>query len=314
MSPLLRRELQLAQSIAHRKASPGELDRHIEPSGAGLHQLFVLRVSGSDWVGRKVLQHSESEGWYTSSLLTPSMLFGPLTEWQWGNQGALIYFRTASAQEKETAFHDAPAHSDSELRFPFPALDHNRLESVCAPDYWQCDESFATRLNADEGHFRQHCVSLLNTLTRPGAVIHDPACSTGEFIAHLAGELPDRQCLGSDRSASMIEYAKKRHGASPARLFLADAHQIATTGMQCDVLILRFLNAEVMSREDAEQAFRDMVACIKPGGTVLLFGHTPVLLAVPYLAQVMKLKLISSVACRSGHTELFQFYQLRMPA
>jgi len=39
-----------------------------------------------------------------------------------------------------------------------------------------------------------------------------------------------------------------------------------------------------------------------------------VLIAVPYMAQVLKLELISSVAARPGHTELFQFYRLRTPA
>jgi ubiquinone/menaquinone biosynthesis C-methylase UbiE len=109
----------------------------------------------------------------------------------------------------------------------------------------------------------------------------------------------------------MIEHAIKRHGTSPVRFRLADAHDVAMSDSQCDVLILRFLNAEVMTREDAHQIFQEMVACVKPGGTMLLFGHTPVLVAVPYLAQTLKLELISGVAARSGHTELFQFYGLR---
>ncbi|MCU1763618.1 class I SAM-dependent methyltransferase [Pseudomonas sp. 14P_8.1_Bac3] len=314
MTPALRREHHLAQSPSPQKAAPGELDCYIEPFGPGLQHLFVLRVSGHDWIGRKVLQHSDSEGWYVSSLLKPSMLLGPLAEWQWGDQGAVIYFRAVSPRDKETAFHSALAQPDSDVRFPFPALDHNGLECVCPPDYWQCTESLATQLNVDEGHFREHCATLLNTLTQPGALIHDPACSTGEFIAHLAYQLADRQCRGSDRSASMIEHALKRHGSSPARFSVADARQIATTGRQCDVLILRFLNTEVMTREDAQQTFHDMVPCVKPGGTILLFGHTPVLVAVPYLAQVQKLELISSVAARPGHLELFQFYRLRKPA
>jgi predicted ATPase len=69
-----------------------------------------------------------------------------------------------------------------------------------------------------------------------------------------------------------------------------------------------------MTRKDAQQAFLDMAAAVKPGGTILLFGHTPVLIAVPYMAQVLKLELISSVAARPDHTELFQFYRLRTPA
>jgi 2-polyprenyl-3-methyl-5-hydroxy-6-metoxy-1,4-benzoquinol methylase len=314
MTPALRREHHLAQSFAQHQASPGELDGFTEPFGMGLHHVFVLRVNGNDWVGRKVLQHSESVGWHISSVLKPWMLLGPLAQWHWGNQGLVIYFRAVSAQEKEIVFHNALAQPDSEVSFPFPAMEDSGRECVCSPEYWRCNESLATQLNADERHFRQHCASLLKSLSPPGAVIHDPACSTGEFIAHLARELPDRQCVGSDRSASMIEHAKKHHGTSSARFYLADARHIATTGSQCDVMILRFLNAEVMTRKEAQRAFHAMVACVKPGGTILLFGHTPVLIAVPYMAQALKLELVSSVAARPGHTELFQFYRLRTPA
>lgn len=79
------------------------------------------------------------------------------------------------------------------------------------------------------------------------------------------------------------------------------------------MLILRFLNAEVMTRADARQTFHDIVACVNPGGTVLVFGHTPVLVPVPYMAQLLKLELLSSVAARPEQMELFQFYRLRVP-
>lgn len=291
----------------------GELNRHVEPLGPGLHHLFVLRVNGCDWVGRKVLQQSHPEGWYISSLLKPWMLLGPLTQWQWGNEGVDVYFRQVTAQEKDAAFDIARAQPDSEIHFPFPVIDDAGLEWVCPADYWQCSESLAQQLDADETHLRQHCASLLKTLSSPGAVIHDPACSTGEFIAHLARELPDRRCLGSDRSPSMIEHAKRRHGSSSVEFFLSDARNVASAGVHCDVLIVRFLNAEVMTRKEAQRTLNALIPCVKPGGTLLIFGHTPVLLAMPYLARTLELQLISSVAAREGQTELFQFYQLRVP-
>ncbi|CAN7573818.1 MULTISPECIES: class I SAM-dependent methyltransferase [unclassified Pseudomonas] len=309
----LHREQRLAQSFVRHVASPGKLDRYIEPLGPGLHQLFVLRVNGCDWVGRKVLQHTDTDGWHINSLLRPWMLLGPLAEWHWGNEGAEIYFRGVTRQEKETAFHVAQTKPDSEVCFPLPVTDDTGLEFVCPPEYWQCNESLAKQLDADESHFRQHCATLLKTISSPGAVIHDPACSTGEFIAHLARELPDRHCLGSDRSASMIEHAKNRHGTSSAEFYLADARNIASAGIKCDVLILRFLNAEVMTRADAQQTLHDMAPCVNPGGTIIVFGHTPVLISVPYMAQILKLQVISSVAARPGHTELFQFYRLKVP-
>lgn len=313
MTPAQHREHHLARSFALRQAVPGELDRYIEPFGPGLHHLFVLRVNGEDWVGRKILQHAHPAGWHISSVLKPWMLLGRLAEWQWGNQGAVVHFRAASAQDKQAAFRNALALPASDVRFPFPLMDDQGRERICPPAYWQCSPSLASQLDADEGHFREHCTALIRSVTTPGAVILDPACSTGELIAHLAGALPDRQCLGSDRSASMIEHALQHHGASAVRFFIADARQVTTSGVRCDVLIVRLLNAEVMTRKDAQCLFQDMIACVKPGGTLVLFGHTPVLLCVPYMAQLLKLELLSSLAARPGHMELFQFYRLRMP-
>ncbi|WP_460122814.1 class I SAM-dependent methyltransferase [Pseudomonas sp. S2_C03] len=313
MTAALNRERHLARSFTLRQTAPGEQDRYIEPFGPGLHQLFVLRVNGIDWVGRKILQFCETTGWRISSLLKPWMLLGPLMQWQWGNQGAVIHFRAAAMPEKEALFHSAMSDPDSEVNFPFPAMGDDGRECICPPDHWRCSATLAAQLNADEQHFREHCAALLKTVARPGSVILDPACSTGELITYLSSELVGRQCLGSDRSASMIEHALQRHGASTVRFFLADARHVAMSGVRCDVLILRFLNAEVMTRKDAHQLFQEMMTCVKPGGTILLFGHTPVLLGVPYMAQVLKLELISSVAARPGHRELFQFYRLRMP-
>lgn len=313
MNPALHREHQLARSFIHCQAESGEFDYYIEPRGPGLHHLFVLRVNGNAWVGRKILQHSDPRGWYVSSVLKPWMLLGPLVQWQWGNQGAVICFRTVSAQEKEAAFANALTQSNSALSFPFPALDDGGREFVCPPDFWQWNPALAALLDTDEAHFRQYCSALLKTLSNPGSVILDPACSTGELITHLAAQLPDRHCLGSDRSASMIEHALERHGTSAVRFFLADARHIAKSDVRCDVLILRFLNAEVMTRKDAQRAFQDMLACVNPGGTILLFGHTPVLLAVPHMAHSLRLELVSSVAARPGHAELFEFYRLRVP-
>ncbi|RON24913.1 methylase [Pseudomonas brassicacearum] len=307
------REVLVAQTFGHDSNASGTLNCHVEPIGPGRHHLFVLRVNGCSWAGRKMLQQTETGGWYINSLLKPWMLLGPLADMQWGDDGIALYFHSASMEQKVAAFSLAQARPDSEVHFPFPVTDDKGLEFVCPTDYWQCDDSLATQLDADEIHLRQHCAALLETLSLPGTVILDPACSTGEFITHLARALPDRHCLGSDRSVSMIEYAKRRHATGSVEFFVADARNAASSSLKCDVLILRFLNAEVMTRTDARQTFHEMVACVNPGGTLLVFGHTPVLLAVPYLAQMLKLELVSSVAARPGQMELFQFYRLRVP-
>ncbi|KAA0972897.1 trans-aconitate 2-methyltransferase [Pseudomonas sp. ANT_H12B] len=307
------RELALAQGMARPITQSGAVSRYLEPAGNGLHHVFFLRVGGRDWVGRKVLQRDEHNQWHLSSVLKPSMLFGLHVESQWGNEGVSIYFQTATPADKVAAFDAARMRPDSEVRFPFTQTDDSGQEAVCPVDYWQGSESLATQLNADEVHFREHCVELLKALSKPGTLIYDPACSTGAFIAHLARELPDCRCAGSDRSASMIEYAKSCHASSSVEFCVMDACEVVDSGIQCDVLILRFLNAEVVTRRDAEAAFSSLAQCVKPGGTILVFGHTPVLIPASYLAQTLKLRWVSSVAARPGHAELFQFYRLMTP-
>ena len=307
-------ELELAKNLSDHITSAGPISCFVESTRNGLHQVFILRVRDRDWVGRKVLQRDVCNRWGLSSLLSPSMLLGPHRQSQWGNDGVSIYFQTSTLKEKTEAFEAALNSPDSEIHFPFAVIDDCGDEAVCPADYWQGNELLAAQLNADECHFREHCVSVLRPLLKPDDLVYDPACSTGDFIAHLAAELTDGRYLGTDRSASMIEYAQQRHATSTAQFRVMEATACIDAHIRCDVLILRFLNAEVMTRREAHSAFESLVRCVKPGGTILVFGHTPVLLAMPWLAHTFGLVIISSIAARSGRQELFQFYRLTLPA
>ncbi|MCX2545562.1 class I SAM-dependent methyltransferase [Pseudomonas sp. COW5] len=306
------RELALAGSMDLHLNENGGVGHYLEPPGSGLHHVFFLRVNGEVWVGRKRLQRDRHFRWRASSVLKPCMLLGPLLHSLWGDEGLSIGYRTASAEQKAQTFERALRLADSEILFPFPIVDAAGREAVCPADFWQCSESLAEQLNNDEQHLREQCAGLLQAITETGALIYDPACSTGEFIAHLARALPDCLCLGSDRSATMIEHARQVHGRTSVEFRLLDASDAFDAGIHCDVLILRFLNAEVLTRREARAAFESLIRCVKPGGTLLVFGHTPVLIPVVWLASAHNLQLESSVAARPGQTELFQFYRLKV--
>ncbi|MFJ4195940.1 class I SAM-dependent methyltransferase [Pseudomonas sp. NPDC089534] len=307
------RELALSRDMSSHIIRSGSIGSYCEPPGNGLHHVFLLHLKEGDWVGRRTLRRGDGQRWQPYSALHPSMLLGPHIQSQWSNDGVSIYFRATSAAQKAMAFESALTSPDAQLHFPFALVDDAGREAVCPQEYWHVSESLAVRLNADEQHFREHCVALLKTLSKPGTVIYDPACSTGEFIAHLADRLPDCRCLGSDRSVSMIEYAQNHHGLSRVGFRVMEAEISTESGIRCDVLILRFLNAEVMTRSEAHTIFGRLMPCVNPGGTILIFGHTPVLLAVTWLIQTFGLTLVSSVAARSGRQELFQFYRLTVP-
>lgn len=308
------RELTLARSMRLYLNENGAVGHYLEPRGSGLHYIFFLRVNDELWVGRKLLQRDRHFRWQAGSALKPGMLFGPHLHSLWGDDGLSIGYRTASPAEKTQAFEHALHQADSEILFPFPLLDETGREVVCPADFWQCNESLAEQLNTDEQHLREYCAGLLQAITGKGALIYDPACSTGAFIAHLARALPDCLCLGCDRSASMIEHARQCHSGTSVEFDVLEASEAFDAGIRCDVLILRFLNAEVLTRREAQTAFESLIRCVKPGGTILVFGHTPVLIPVTWLASIHHLKLESSVAARSGQVELFQFYRLTVSA
>lgn len=306
------RELTLARDLSPHILTAGAFGYFVEPPGNGLHHLFFLRMDGRTWVGRKVLQLDRHQRWQASSVLKPTMLLGPHVQSQWSNEGLSICFRPVSPEAKAAFFESALAGPDSEIQFPFPLLDADGQEAVCPPRFWHCNDGLAVQLDAEEQHLREHCAGLLQTSVAAGSLIYDPACSTGRFIAHLAHSLSDCRFLGTDRSASMIEHAKHWHAATPVEFRLLDAGDAYASGVRCDVLILRFLNAEVLTRQQAQTLFESLIGCVEPGGTVLVFGHTPVLLAVNWLAAQFGLRLESSVAARPGQMELFQFYRLRV--
>ncbi|PMW97075.1 class I SAM-dependent methyltransferase [Pseudomonas sp. FW215-R2] len=306
------RELALARSMPRHLNENGGVGHYLEPPGSGLHHVFFLRLNDQVWVGRKLLQRDRHFRWQASSALKPGMLLGPHLHSLWGDDGLSIGFRTVSAEKKTQIFERALHQADSEILFPFPVLDAAGREAVCSADFWQCSLVLAEQLNTDEQHLREYCAGLLQAITATGALIYDPACSTGEFIAHLARALPDCLCLGTDRSASMIEHARQTHGRTSVEFRLLDASEAFDAGIHCDVLILRFLNAEVLTRREARAAFESLIRCVKPGGTILVFGHTPVLIPVAWLAVTHHLQLESSVAARPGQVELFQFYRLKV--
>lgn len=307
------RERALADDMARHITHAGPLACFVEPPGNGLHQIFFLRVQNREWVGRKVLQRDCDLRYSLSSIVTPAMVFGLHRQSHWSNDGVSIFFQASTLEERAALLHAALSCPDSEIYFPFAVTDDQGFEAVCPPDFWEGDEPLAARLNAEEAHFREHCVSVLRTLLKPGDRVYDPACSTGAFIAHLAAELSHGHFLGTDRSASMIRFAQQHHSGSAAQFRLMDASTCVEAHIRCEVLILRFLNAEVMTRHEAHDAFANVVRCVEPGGTILVFGHTPVLLAMPWMAHSCGLTIVSSVAARNGREELFQFYRLTRP-
>ncbi|MGH4033511.1 hypothetical protein ACQB60_31780 [Actinomycetota bacterium Odt1-20B] len=117
-----------------------------------------------------------------------------------------------------------------------------------------------------------------------GSVIYDPACSTGAFLADLRRALP--------------------------QVSVADARQPPGPDASVDVLVLRFLNSEVVTVAQSVDLFDALIATLAPDGHVLAFGHTPLVLPVHEVARRHGLTVVSRVAEDAAADTLFQYHVL----
>ncbi|MFJ4349088.1 class I SAM-dependent methyltransferase [Pseudomonas sp. NPDC089401] len=281
-----------------------------EPIGPGLNDLFLLRVEGVEYLGRKLPDSNGELG----SRLAPHMLLGLLLEARWDEQGWHCLYQPVAQQRRRWLFQQALQAPSHRVHFPFPELDEACREQIAPSAFWDHPQTLAARLDRQEQHFRATSIALLDKRLPPGAVVHDPACSTGMFIATLARALPTARCVGADRSAAMIAHARAHHSLPNLELQLADAHAPVLAAGSCDALILRFLNAEMMTRETAITLFERLTPLMRPGGVALVFGQSTLLFEVEQQARRLGLEVIRSLAGTAETLELFQFYELVRPA
>ena len=305
---MLANELGLIRQIKALSRTPEQPARLNSPAGPTLNFLFFLTVQNDVYVGRKLLTQTTDRGWQQSSCLLPDHLLGKLFKINYGDSGFSITFKPLAEVDKNNLFEAAIHHSTSDIFFPFPLLDSTGQECVLSQADWADAAAQAEQLDQDERHFRDYCTTFLKPLMTPNTLLYDPACSTGTFIGCMARAFPETHCIGSDHSPAMIEHARLRHPA--LEFHNADAATMVQTVSRCDVLFLRFLNAEVLYRDDAHDLFCTFARALKPGALLIMFGHTPVLVNVSYWAKKLGLTLKSSLAAREGHLELFEFYVL----
>ncbi|MGW7417908.1 class I SAM-dependent methyltransferase [Streptomyces sp. NPDC054863] len=279
-----------------------------EKSPFALCQYFLLRLGNTTWLGRKLVPEDRTD---PASVLTPRMLMGEFESLRFTRQQVEFYFTPRSAQTHEDVLARAAKDAEADLDFPFPRLDRDWNEALVPAHVWDGTAELADNLDPDEEHFRAAAAIALRDVVRPGDTLYDPACSTGRFVSSLGTAFPECRVLASDASPKMVELARRRIPEA----FVADGLTRPVPDGSVQVLVLRFLNAEVLSAEAAVEGFRSLVRLIAPGGHALVFGHTPVLPAVRHLAGETGLEVRSSVAAVPGRPdEVFQFYLLHRPA
>lgn len=270
---------------------------------------FLLRCAGQQWVGRRCVgSHSGLPG----NAVSACNLLGDAFRLGFGDREIQLDVTLRSSRDAAAFLTAAAADPLAELVFPFPALDSQGREWVCPPHYWQMASRHAAMLAEDERHLRDVCADTLRHALPPGASVHDPACSTGDFLAAMARACPALRFSGSDLSAAMIDTARQRHARLGLDFVCADAATLRPSSV--DGLLVRFLNAEVVSRTQALTLFRGMARSVRPGGIAVLFGHTGVLVPVQAEAERLGWHVARCTASSHDGRALFQWYVLRNTA
>ncbi|MFF5857875.1 class I SAM-dependent methyltransferase [Streptomyces sp. NPDC012751] len=193
----------------------------------------------------------------------------------------------------------------TELVHPFAKQRDPGREKTSRPDGWLVTEERAAFLGLGEEHIRAYTrerfAPWLDTVT--GEVLaYDPACSTGQFLSEFAALDPARiRTVGQDLSRQMTEFAASRL----EKVVCGDAADPAVEPGGADILFSRFLNSEVVSTAQARSILPGLVGTLRPGGTMVLLGHSPVLLDTVDL-ESCGLRVRQTVARRDDF--LFQYY------
>jgi hypothetical protein len=292
-----------------RDGRPGgpEIDSLHEPAPRSRHLLFLLRTGGRHWLGRRLLERRPAGPPRPTSRITPIMLLGEWEGFLETESGMRCHFRPADAARKRAAIAAAADDPEAEIAFPFALLDPAGREIVSPPEYWSGDRGLAAALDEGEAHLRAYTARLLGRLDLPaGSVVYDPACSTGTFLASVKQAAPALRVVGSDLSAAMVGQARPRLDDA----FVADAATVALPE-GCALLVLRFLNAEVLTVAQAEATFRHLCGQLRPGAHAIVFGHTPVLAPVGPLCAELGFERLGAVGATPDRDAVFQYHLLR---
>jgi hypothetical protein len=273
-----------------------------EVDAAAQHRIFFLRVRRRIFVGQKPV-NLPIERFGT---INPDMLLGELHTLRGGESCIKIQLLPLSQAERRAAFSAALNFETSELEFPFPLLGPDRRELISPQGFWEKVSGTPDMLDAGEQHLRDFTRQIIPALKlSKNAIVFDPACSTGCFLASIGEAFPELRLYGADISPRMVELARTRL----ARVDLGTIGHFSPWIAGSELLVLRFLNAEVMHSEDAESYFLELANLLPSKSYMLIMGYTPVAISIPYLASQSGLSVLRSIG--GWQDMIFQYYVLR---
>lgn len=299
---------------ARTELQAGDFSRWEQPGGHLLREeltgrperLFVFRAGERWYAGYKTISdyvlERDMPGVFCSRIHWHNVV-GELESFRTSTTDARVTFRPLDEVSRRAAF-DAITPL-TEIVHPFPKQREQGREKTSPPDGWLVSDERDAFLSMGEEHIRRYTKDLFGprfaALTED-VLAYDPACSTGRFLSDFATLNPARiRTVGQDLSLEMTEYAKGRL----EQVHHGDAMDPAAAPGSAEIVFSRFLNSEVVSTARAREILPRLVATLRPGGSMVLLGHSPVLLDAVDLAGA-GLRVLQTTARQDGC--VFQYY------
>ncbi|RGA05526.1 class I SAM-dependent methyltransferase [Microbispora triticiradicis] len=293
----------------------GDFSRWQGPGGCQLREkltgyperLFLFRLEGRGWyAGYKTISDyvvdANMPGVFCSRIYWFNVV-GLVDSVRVSDEDARVVFRPLDVAARRTAFDLITPLT--EIVHPFGKQRDPGREKTSPPDGWLVSDERAAFLALGEQHIRRYTREVFGprfACLDADVLAYDPACSTGRFLRDFAALNPARiRTVGQDLSRQMVDFA----GKHIERVFHEDAMRPVVAPASVDILFSRFLNSEVVSTARAREILPGLVRTLRPGGLMVLLGHSPLLVDAADLADA-GLRVTQTVARADDY--LFQYY------
>lgn len=271
---------------------------------------FFFTHNGIQYFGRKTVSRLYLEGRQSikkCNQLTAMMIIGLVLRHQVLERGVTIFYKPLQDSEKVYLFNYLKNHSDVDVYFPFPVLTPGLHETVQTTDAWDPGEALPELLNVGEEHIRAYTLEFMSKFELARKIVYDPACSTGKFLGTIKEKFPEIYAIGQDMNPDMVKYCN-RHSCLD-EVHLGNSLYPCVEKESVDFIFFRFLNLSVVSSQQALQYFCKISHTCKIGGTMVVFGFTPVLLSAE-IFELLGLKIEQKTAYSKENNSIFQYYVL----
>jgi len=275
---------------------------------------FFFRIDQKVIVGKKYISdlvlYKGLPGLFCS-IIKSNMLLGLFDRDRITEDNIRIYYKPFTDAEKVKVFEFLKSNRNVDIWYPYTQLLGEFKSEKSVPEKgWVIDEERAKFLGITEDEIRSYTIEFLRSFAissgLKGKKIYDPACSTGEFLSTIKSFYPEVYTIGQDLSQAMIRMAKPKLD----EVHLGNSIRPAVQRNSIDFIFFRFLNGEVVTTIDARKLFIKISNTLKKKGYMVIFGHTPVLIDLPWL-EALGFKVLQSNAPTRDHQGVFQYYVIQ---